>query len=631
MPIVQPARKRIRLALIAAASALAVGASGVGAPTWTNVDVPLGAADSIRVGAIQPGPGLWGAAFAAAGTVTLNDVTIDLSGVTYSFPAAAFTGLNVSQSDLAALFDKNATEPLSARLARLSAKEFTIPELTVSQRVGPESRKTVYRDVNARDIVNGRIASLTTATATVEVTGRPTGPVTGTLGRFTLNDFDSVQAARLYDAKADAQPTAMTRIYGAFALEDMVLNDAKGPQVRVARIAGKDFSARPTKESWSETMALLGANADKMDKAPPVDRARIVSSLADLLGAFQIGSMEATGLEVCDANAKEQGGGRIARIAYTGASGEKPTDLRVEDLEIAADNGRVRIGLIGFTGFSFQSTLDGLKILSDKPLKDIDPADMRALVPTVGTMRFSGLDFDVPNTRETKEPKPENIRFTVKDIEVTADKPVNGVPTDLRMAVRNMVFPVPPDTSENGLKDLAAMGYKVLDLSLLTAASWNEPGNELVVREVSLSGADMGSATLRGVLGSVSKDVFNSDSTVALVALVGATAKTLDLTIENKGLFERAMAEAAKKQKRTPDDLRREYGMAAAVAVPAILGSSPSARNLGQAIARFVAKPGRLFISAKTKDPVGLGIADVAAIGEPAAILDKLDVTATAE
>ena len=78
-------------------------------------------------------------------------------------------------------------------------------------------------------------------------------------------------------------------------------------------------------------------------------------------------------------------------------------------------------------------------------------------------MRFSGPDFDVPNTRETKEPKPENIRFTVKDIEVTADKPVNGVPTDLLMAMQNMSFAVPPDTTENGLKDLAAMGYKALD------------------------------------------------------------------------------------------------------------------------------------------------------------------------
>jgi hypothetical protein len=71
--------------------------------------------------------------------------------------------------------------------------------------------------------------------------------------------------------------------------------------------------------------------------------------------------------------------------------------------------------------------------------------------------------------------------------------------------------------------------------------------------------------------------------------------------------------------------------MAAAVAVPAMLGGSGQAKAIGQAVARFVAKPGKLSISAKTKDPAGLGIADFAVIGEPGAILEKLEVTATAE
>jgi hypothetical protein len=141
----------------------------------------------------------------------------------------------------------------------------------------------------------------------------------------------------------------------------------------------------------------------------------------------------------------------------------------------------------------------------------------------------------------------------------------------------------------------------------------------------------MGNATLRGVLGNLTKDVFSPDSTVALVALVGATAKSLDLTVENQGLFERALAEAARKQGKAPDDLRREYGMAAAVAVPAMLGGSPAARNLGQAVARFIAKPGRLRISARSKEATGLGVSDMALLGNPSAIFDKLDVTATVE
>jgi hypothetical protein len=141
----------------------------------------------------------------------------------------------------------------------------------------------------------------------------------------------------------------------------------------------------------------------------------------------------------------------------------------------------------------------------------------------------------------------------------------------------------------------------------------------------------MGTLTLRGTLGNLTKDVFSPDTTVALVSLVGATAKTLDLTVENKGLFDKVMAMQAKEQKRSPDDLRKEYGMAAAVGIPAMLGNSGSAKAVGQAIARFIAKPGRLSISARAKDSAGLGLADLASLGEPATIFDKLEVTATAE
>jgi hypothetical protein len=245
-------------------------------------------------------------------------------------------------------------------------------------------------------------------------------------------------------------------------------------------------------------------------------------------------------------------------------------------------------------------------------------------------MRLSGLEFDVPNER-AKGPKPENIRFAVKDIEVTADRPVNGIPTNLRLAVDNVTFEVPSNASEEGLKDLAALGYRNVDLSWATAASWNEPGSELVVREVSVRGAEMGAFTLRGVLGNVGRDVFNPDSALALVALVGATAKSVDVTVENRGLFERVIAREARRTKGTADKLRREYGMAAAIGVPTILGNSASAKAIGQAMARFIAKPGRLSLTARTKDGGGLGVADLALLDQPAAILDRLEVTATAE
>ncbi|CAA9346739.1 MAG: hypothetical protein AVDCRST_MAG90-2211, partial [uncultured Microvirga sp.] len=421
----------------------------------------------------------------------------------------------------------------------------------------------------------------------------------------------------------------LKRIFGAFSLENLELRTDKDAEIRITRITGRDFSARPTKNSLVETMKVLGA-ADAPDKASPAEQARLLGASVEIFDAMAVGSLEAVGIEIRDPSGKEQVAGRIQRIAYKAADGTQPSDARIEGLDVATKDGRTRIGAVAFTGFALGPTVEGLRELADGAPAEADAAVLRKLIPTLGALRLSGLDVDVPNQRG-QAPKRENIRFGVKDIELTADRPVNGIPTDLRLALEHLTFDVPGDTAEQGLKDLAAMGYRAVDLSWTAAANWNEPGSELVVREVSLRGSQMGSVTLRGVLGNVGRDVFNPDSALALVALVGATAKSLDLTIENGGLFERFIAREAKINRGAAEKLRREYGMAAAIGVPTMLGGSPAAKAIGQAVARFIAKPGRLTLSARTKDAGGLGIADLTAFDQPGAILERLDITAAAE
>jgi hypothetical protein len=125
--------------------------------------------------------------------------------------------------------------------------------------------------------------------------------------------------------------------------------------------------------------------------------------------------------------------------------------------------------------------------------------------------------------------------------------------------------------------------------------------------------------------------VFDADTALATVAALGAKAKSLDVKIENTGFFERYLAQEAKKLRKTPDVLRREYGSAAAVALPMLLGNSDQAKKLGQAVAQFVAKPGRLQVSARAKGAEGIGVADVAAMPTPGAILERLEITASTD
>jgi hypothetical protein len=302
----------------------------------------------------------------------------------------------------------------------------------------------------------------------------------------------------------------------------------------------------------------------------------------------------------------------------------------MEGLEIAGPDTRVKFDTVSFTGFSMQATWTELRALKGKPLDQLDAAAFRRMAPTIGTVHFSGVDFDAPN-QEAKAGGPDKIRFKLKDLEFTADKPRNGIPTNLRVALQDFTAPIPLDSKDDTVKTLRDLGYKDLNLSFVTAASWNEAANELLIREVSVKTQEVGSVTLRGVLGNVTSDVFNPDTAMAAVALIGAVAKSVDVTVDNLGVIERYLAQEARKQKKTPEALRREYGTAAALAVPIMLGNSPQAKALGQALGRFIAKPGRLTIHATPKSPGGLGVAELMTTSEPAALFDKLNVTATAE
>ncbi len=584
-------------------------------------------ANRATIGAVRTS--LWSAAFAQADTVVLENVTAQFGPVTYTAPRVEFSGVTSARAEIEAIVDKNSTEPLAARLARINARQVTVPEIRSEQMAGALRATSIQKNTVLTGIAQGRVAEIAIDGGAGE-SDTPEGTVRFVQGRTTMTDVDAAGLARVFLERAGPQTEPMKKLGAAFAMDGMQFSGPDGVEIKIGRVEGRDFHARPIADSWSGLFSLIPAMAEA-GKPSEQDSARLVASLADFFGAFDYGSAEISGISITPpAKSGANASGRIARIAYTGSIGGLTPDARMEGLEITSPDGTARIGTIAVTGFSFQSTAEGLKALKGKRLEDLDPESLRRLVPTIGTVRFSGLDIDLPNS-EAKEPKPDRVRFTLKDLEVTADKPLNGVPTNLRIGLQNLAVPIASDTQEEGLKDLAALGYKSLDLSFTTAANWNEAGNELVIREVSTRIPDMGAISLKGVIGNVTRDVFHADSAIATVALIGATAKTLDLTIENGGLFERFLARESKMQSKTPEALRRELGAAAAMLVPAFLGNTSQAKSVGQAVARFVAKPGRLSISAKTKNAAGLGFTDVMMLGEPVEILDKLDVSAKSE
>jgi len=580
----------------------------------------------LTVGAVKVP--FWSTAFAqAADSVTLDDVRLTIGSTTYEAKRVEFAGTSSSRADIEALLSSSSTEPMESRLKRITAKQITIPEARVTQTLGQESQTTTYRNTVVKDVAGGRIASALFETSATQASGTK-GNVVISTGRASMDDLDLPALARLYETKAEGAAAPFTRIYGGFSIDDVEFTDNETDAVvKIARMSGRDFLARPTKDSWTGTAGIFTEMADRKDLSPE-EQSRLFPAIADLLEAFQIGSMEASGIEATSKKSDAQGQARIARIAYTGGAEGKPAEMHWEGFEFVAKDGRAKLDSLSFAGFSFRQTLEGLRNLQGKSLDDLDPATARSLVPTLGTVRLAGFSLD--GTTE-KDGRKDKVQAAFKGLEITAEKPVKAVPTNIRIGVQNFTMALPSSSTDDGIKELVALGYKNIDVSLLVAATWNEAANEIALSEVSFQGQDMGNVAVTGVVGNVGKDLFDSDTAIAAVALAGARAKALDITVENKGLFERYLDKAAREQKTKPESLRRTYAAGAAFVVPAMIGSSEQARTLSQAIARFIAKPGKLTINATPKDSSGFGIVEAVLMPDPKAILDQLNVSAKAE
>lgn len=577
----------------------------------------------LSVGAVRTS--LWSAAFAqTADSFTLENVRFSWGGATYEAKQVSFHGASVARSDIESLFSSS-SGTIADRLAKIDAKQVTIPELRITQTLGRQTQTSLHRNISLNDIVRGKIASATIEATAVEGTGDQ-GKSLISYGRITVSDFDAPAFAKLYDTKDASAP--LTKIYSAFSVDRIDMTDGAGNfSLQVARLHGRDIMARPTRDSWNGTIAAINELAQKQETSPE-EQTRLLRIAADLLGAFDAGLVEATGFTFKGDGKETKGTGTIARLAYTGANGAQPSEMRVEGLDVTDADGRVKIGAISLSGFSLAPTLEGLKGLDSKSLTDLDSAALRRLVPTLGTLRITDMDIDVPAAEDKPD---ERMRVALGLMELTADKPVNGIPTNIRFEQRNLSTTLPGDSDDELVQQLQALGYTSVDGSLVIAATWNEASREIAIKELSMDGKDMGSLRLTGLIGNVSPDLFSPDEATASAALIGAKAKTARIVIENKGLAERYLANAAKEEGSSPEALQKMYAGATPLVLSNMIGNSEQARTLGKAIARFIEKPGRLTIDAQPKNPSGFGMMDVMLTSDPKALLNKLNITATAE
>jgi hypothetical protein len=628
----------------------------------------------LGVGA-APGPLAAQEGAAAVQDVTITDVMLPLGGTLLRAPKLTASGTRLSKDDLAAILKPDSTVPWEARLARLDAGSLTIPVLS-SEHAGPgDDRQTVtYRDVVARDVKAGRVGELTAAGATVSaVTGPNRGY--GTYGRVRATDLDLAALNRLYTVPGDGKGPVQ-RVYGTIQVSDVTYSDARGTTVKIAQLNGRDLGGRQIPDGWNGAFEIVAAGFQG-----PNDRRTFAASAADLIEATALGSLDMKGLSVSNTDPQGPVLFEIDRATYAAAGAETGTIL--ENMTVSRGSLRAHLGRLALANVSLAPTVESLRkaAAGSENRPGFSDAEMRSLTPELGGLTLTDLSIDLPLDVEPQKAVPQEARPAPRgpapgkpglakpsdgkaadskpaDVKVPDAKPADpltltiaptptrrvalreaalsfgppqdGVPTASRLALTGLSLPADLVAGAPIIGALPAYGYRDLDLDVVADAALDGKARDLSLREVTVTGREIGTVRLTGTLGGIGPELFNGSLPATTMLMFSGSAKSLDLTIENAGLFERFLTAQSKDLSLKPDELRREYVTASLLGVPVILGNTATAKGIGAAMGQFVMKPGKLVLHAKSKEPAGIGFIDIGAARSPAALLDRLDVDAKA-
>lgn len=565
---------------------------------------------------------LWTAP-AAANDVVVEDLTYSGAMGTYAIPRMELTDSSLTASEIEAAFAQNDPRVLFETLATLSADEVFIPRMTLSQDVADVTQEAVYEDIRIAEMREGRITSFTAAGG--EFSARDGDQnVIGSFGAVEAQMIDLPVILSYYTEAAGDGDNPFRTAYESFSISDLVMDDGEEVRFTIDEISGRAVAMRLLQEPLTETIAAITEMEDPDDPTPE-EASRMLNFMADLMDSFRFEEMGMTGIRIAGESEDDPVDMTVSRVALLGSPDGGFASFILEDMRVAAEGAEITIASIGSEGFSFAPMTEGLRRLAEDPEADLSPDEIQNMMPVLGTVTLEDLTASIP-----PQPDAPAVDAAIGRLSVTADTPYRGVPTNLRVAIDNLVFDLPEGTGEEVVEMARSFGYERLDLSAGFAARWNEAGQEIVLSDLSFSGEDIGAASLRGVIGGVGPQAFTGDETTRLMALMGASVKNLHLMVEDRGIAEILLTLQAAEMGVSPDEARQQMGMMSQMMLPAILGGGPNAQNLAEAVGRFLENPGELEIAVESIDPAGIPVMELGTMSNPAALMERIEIDAQA-
>lgn len=542
--------------------------------------VQAAAADSTGFGSVND------AIAAVKGAVSADDVSIDTNELHVAIKHVELTGTSLSKADLLALFDTKSTTPASERLAKISATHIAIPEIEIDikpkkdQPSDSPPQKIILHDVTMDDVVQGHAQKLAVTDITANLLSPDSDAIQLALGPTKIADVDLPKAAALIAGTLGAEAQAIPLCSGF---------DINGVKISVPKTKAEIGIA-----SLSLKQVALAAKSD---------------SSAHGASKFDIALLDFADLRFSGVNGASTWTGRFGHGALRQMIANKISEGHVENASVTGEGTTVTAGSFGWQG-KFEVNNPSLPTAAISLGQQTITADALAV-----DLKGSSAPQGIPG------------HFQLSHFELMSRDPVDGIPTHSQARIDHFTFTL-EGVKDGDYAELAALGYDKVDLSSQFESHFEPTKHQFDLDGWSLTGIGMGALHLSARLDQVSSSLFSADQSVVEAAAVKVLLHQLEIKIENTGLFEKLVAAAAKREGSTPEAIKAKFTQDVATNVPALLNNGRGSDVLVAALTKFIADPKNLRIGITA--PEGVSALDTVLIKDPATLLQKIDITATA-
>lgn len=537
------------------------------------------------------------------GRAAAGNLVIEVGPSTYRIARLEAEGANLASPDVVKLFDPKDTAPIDVRLARFSAARVTIPEIVGETKAGGLEQRLVYHDVTLEKIVGGRIGVL--RAKSLEQTGQKAGGgrIEARYGPMTVKGVDMRQIAHILSAPRADEKEPLKVIEEEATIEGAMFKFAEvKAELSIGRVTANGVTARAFKDPLPLLLERLAAQTPESEAA-----------VLDALASIEIASLELRDIAlVGDAAAPGKNYAlKIGRAALTKIAGAAVGETSVENFEMAsADGGRLDLRRL------LMRDLDARPAFGQGPRR----------YPFVAHTEIAGLDFDAP---DPKAGEGRRVKFTLAAATQDLGEFREGLPAKAAIKLDRAVIDLAARGETAATAQFLALGYKEVELSARLDAQWREKEQEIVVSTASADAKNMGALKAAFTFGGARPELFSTNTDLAMLAAVGVTVTSADLTAENGEIIDRIVAGEAKRVGDSATKVRADYARDAGAAVTTLLGGeSEKTRMVSAAIRKFIERPKRLHI--RLAAPKGFGALE-ALTKQPGEILNALEIEASAE